>query len=474
MASSTASLTLPRGVESRPRGSSDLTPRQTILLVEEDGNARRGIEKVLTADGYEVVAAETCHAALERLRSARPAALVTGCRFPDGSALDLLARVKADGAGTPCIVLAETSELDIAVKALQQGADQFLVKPVNRPALLLVLQRTLENQRNLRRRLREEAVRHREPVDPFLGRGRAIRELEEKARRVLEADRPVLIQGETGTGKGVLAAWLHEHSPRGEDVFLDLNCAGLTRELLETELFGHEKGAFTGAVAVKAGLFETADGGTLFLDEIGDVDLQVQPKLLKVLEEGRFRRLGDVRDRHARVWLIAATHQDLSRLVEQKTFRSDLYYRISTIPLRLPALRERSEDSPLLSEHFLRRVSSEMGRHSPTLSSGALKRLQAHSWPGNIRELRNVLERAVLLSEAAVLEADDLGFDPRISPPEPATQGLTTLREAERTLIEQTLGEERGNVGRAAERLGISRSSLYQRIHRHRIPVSRM
>jgi DNA-binding NtrC family response regulator len=441
--------------------------------VEEDGNVRRGLLKVLEADGYDVEQAETCRAALDRLRSSRPAAVIARCRLADGGALDLLPLARDDGAGIPCIVIAKPADLDLAVTALEQGADQFLIEPINRPALLLVLQRALENRRNRRRLLREGSVRDREPADPFLGGGAAIRELSEKARRVLDSERPVLIQGETGTGKGVLAAWLHAKGPRSEEVFLDLNCAGLTRELLETELFGHEKGAFTGAIATKPGLFETADGGTLFLDEIGDVDAQVQPKLLKVLEGGGFRRLGDVRDRRADVWLVAATHQDLSRLVEEKRFRSDLFYRISTIPLRLPPLRERSEDLPALAEQFLRRVAGEIGRKPPTLSAGALRRLRDHSWPGNIRELRNVLERAVLLTSAAILDADDLGFDPCPPPAEPPAVGCVTLREAERSLIERTLGEERGNVGRAAQRLGISRSSLYQRIQRHRIPVTR-
>jgi DNA-binding NtrC family response regulator len=450
-----------------------LAPRHTVLLVEEDANARRGLFRLLEADGYEVAAVETCRAALDRLRSSRPAAVVARCRLSDGGALDLLPLTRQDGAGIPCIVLAQPSELDLAVEALERGADQFLIEPINKPALLLVLQRALENWRNRRRRQREDSLRHREPPDPFLGGGAAIRELAEKAKRVLDAARPVLIQGETGTGKGVLAAWLHANGPRSEEVFVDLNCAGLTRELLETELFGHEKGAFTGAIADKTGLFETADGGTLFLDEIGDVDAQVQPKLLKVLEGGGFRRLGDVRDRRADVWLVAATHQDLSRLVEQNRFRSDLYYRISTILLRLPSLRDRAEDLPVLADHFLRRVAGEIGRQPPSLSAGAMRRLRSHSWPGNIRELRNVLERAVLLTHAAVLEADDLGFDPTLSPTElPSSAGIT-LREAERSLIERTLGEEHGNVGRAAQRLGISRSSLYQRIQRHRIPVTR-
>jgi len=283
-----------------------------------------------------------------------------------------------------------------------------------------------------------------------------------------------LIRGETGTGKGVLASWLHRNGPRGEEAFLDLNCAGLSREFLETELFGHEKGAFTSAVASKAGLLEVADRGTLFLDEIGDVDPQVQPKLLKVLEEKRFRRLGDVRDRQVDVWLIAATHQDLARHVEQKKFRSDLYYRISTILLSLPALRDRVEDIPVLAEPILRRFSADLDRGPVSLSPEAVRRLKAHSWPGNIRELRNVLERAALTSQKDVLDADDLGFDfERRASREDVPLSLT-LEESERRLIERTLREEGGRVDRAAQRLGISRSSLYQRIQRHRIVVSRI
>jgi DNA-binding NtrC family response regulator len=382
--------------------------------------------------------------------------------------------VKAADPGVPCIVLADYSSLGVAVEALEMGAEQFLMKPVDRPALLLVLQRALENQRNRRRRLSDEAIRTREPLDPFLGESPAIRALAEQARKVLAADRPVLIRGETGAGKGVLAAWLHHNGPRSEECFLDLNCAGLNRDLLETELFGHEKGAFTGAVARKVGLLEVADRGTLFLDEIGDVDLSVQPKLLKVLEEGRFRRLGDVDDRRVDVRLIAATHRDLAVLVEENRFRSDLYFRISTIPLRLPPLRERVEDIPILASHFLRRSAAELGRAAFDLSPEAVRRLQAHSWPGNIRELRNVLERTALLSAGNGLDAEDFGFDFERRTPAAGALSNLTLREAERRLIEMALQEERGRVDRAAARLGISRSSLYQRIQKHGIVLSRI
>jgi DNA-binding NtrC family response regulator len=270
----------------------------------------------------------------------------------------------------------------------------------------------------------------------------------------------VLVTGETGSGKGVLAAWLHNAGPRAEEAFVDLNCAGLSKEFLETELFGHEKGAFTGAVTAKNGLLEVAHKGTVFLDEIGDMDAVVQPKLLKVLEEKRFRRLGDVRDRQVDVRLIAATHHDLQSLVREKKFRSDLYFRISTLPLRVPALRERAEDIPALSEHFLERISADMGRGRMSLSPAATAALAAHSWPGNLRELRNTLERAALLASGSVLEPRDLSFEGSLD--EAVAAG--TLEDVERRHIERVLREEGGQVERAAKRLGIPRSTLYQRI----------
>jgi transcriptional regulator with PAS, ATPase and Fis domain len=282
---------------------------------------------------------------------------------------------------------------------------------------------------------------------------------------------PILIQGDNGTGKGLLASFIHSISPRAGGAFVKVNCAAIPGSLLESELFGYEKGAFTGAVASKSGLLEIADRGALFLDEIGDMDLAVQPRLLKVLEEKRFRRLGDVRDRQVDIWLIAATHQDLAVLVEEKKFRSDLYFRISTILLRLPPLRERTGDIPVLAERLLRSTAVELDRDEIAISPAALRRLQAHSWPGNIRELRNVLERAALLSSASVLEPGDLGFDFDQAAPDPLA-GLT-LRDAERRLIEQALAQERGHVERAAARLGISRSSLYQRLQKYGISLSR-
>jgi transcriptional regulator with PAS, ATPase and Fis domain len=302
-------------------------------------------------------------------------------------------------------------------------------------------------------------------VDPFLGESAAMRQLADDARRFLTSDSPVLIRGETGSGKGVLASWLHQNGPRSEEAFVDLNCATLSKDLLESELFGYEKGAFTGAVAAKQGLLDVAHRGTLFLDEIGDVDAAVQPKLLKVLEEKRYRRLGDVRDRQVDVRLIAATHQDLGRLVREGRFRSDLYYRVSTIPLVVPPLRERPEDLPLIAQRLLDDLGGDLARGAVTLSAEALAALRTYSWPGNVRELRNVLERAVLLSEDRVLSRRDLRFEPGAAEDAVSELGLT-LDELERRHIERVLQAEQGRVEAAARRLGIPRSSLYQKIKR--------
>jgi transcriptional regulator with GAF, ATPase, and Fis domain len=281
-----------------------------------------------------------------------------------------------------------------------------------------------------------------------------------------------LIGGETGSGKGVLAKWLHDHSPRADEAFMDLNCAGFSKDFLESELFGHEKGAFTGAVNAKPGLFEVAHKGTVFLDEIGDVDPNVQPKLLKVLEEKRFRRLGDVRDRQVDIRLIAASHQDFTRLVQEKKFRSDLYFRISTLPLIVPSLRSRREDIPPLARHVLSNIAAEMGRPSLGLSESAERALKDYAWPGNIRELRNVLERAVLLSGRNTLEREDFMFTGSVQQ-DVSTDASLTLEELERRHIEHVLKLESGKVDPAAKRLGIPRSSLYQKLKRYGITPSK-
>jgi transcriptional regulator with PAS, ATPase and Fis domain len=262
----------------------------------------------------------------------------------------------------------------------------------------------------------------------------------------------------------VLATWLHENGPRADDPFVDLNCAGLTREFLESELFGHEKGAFTGAVNAKLGLLEVGHRGTIFLDEIGDIDPNVQPKLLKVVEEKKFRRMGDVRDRFIDVRLIAATHQDLRHLIETKVFRSDLYFRISTVPLAIPPLRERQNDIPAVASSLLIRICSDMARPRAELSEKTVERLRSYYWPGNIRELRNVLERALLFTEHPVLEPGDLTFEPGPETRFNSYQSAWTLEELERFHISAAFSEENQNVEQTARRLGIAKSTLYQKL----------
>ncbi|MGH7961641.1 MAG: sigma-54-dependent transcriptional regulator [Candidatus Binatia bacterium] len=447
--------------------------RNRILVVEDEAGIRFGVRDFLEAQGYEVNEAESCQGAQEVFRTFRPDAVIVDYVLPDGNALDLLPRLKHIGPEVPVIILTGHGSIDLAVRAIKEGAEQFLTKPVELPALYIVLQRLLEGQRNRQKQLAGKSRQAREVVDPFLGASAAIRQLAEQAGKVLATESPVLIQGETGTGKGVLARWLHDHGPRAEEAYVDLNCAGLSREFLETELFGHEKGAFTGAVTSKTGLLEVAHRGTVFLDEIGDMDSQIQPKLLKVLEEKHFRRLGDVRDRQVDICLIGATHQDLGLLVQEKKFRSDLYFRISTIPLVVPPLRQRVEDIPVLAQYLLKRCAADLGRGEVSLAPDAEQALQRHPWPGNIRELRNVLERAVLLSDRHLLSQADLRFDHSASTETQANDTHLSLRELERRHIERVLHEEQGHVESAAKRLGIPRSTLYQKIKQHQIVLSR-
>jgi DNA-binding NtrC family response regulator len=447
--------------------------RYKILLVEDESTVRGAVRDFLEAKAYEVDEASTCHEAEALFRTGRPDAAVIDYRLPDGDALELLPRLKGVDPGVPLVVLTGHGSIDLAVRAVKEGAEQFLTKPVELPALLIVLERLLENQRSRKKELAGRSRLARDRVDPFLGTSAVIRDLARQARQVLTTDSPILVRGETGTGKGVLARWLHANGPRAEEAFVDLNCAGLSRDLLETELFGHERGAFTGASQSKPGLLEVAHRGTVFLDEIGDVDAAVQPKLLKVLEEKRFRRLGDVRDRRVDIRLIAATHQDLAALVREKRFRGDLYFRISAIPVDVPPLRARAEDLPLLVERLLADLTADLGRGPLPVTKEAMAALAAYSWPGNVRELRNVLERAVLLSGRDLVEPRDLRFDLAGDGDAPAGDAELTLQELERRHIGRVLALENGRVDVAARRLGIPRSSLYQKIKKHGLRPSR-
>jgi DNA-binding NtrC family response regulator len=430
---------------------------------------RSGICNFLLARGHLVAEAPTTHDAQLQVHKFRPDAAILDFSLPNGDALELLQRIKSMESSVPVIALVGQGATDAAVRAIQEGAEQFLVKPVELSLLHAVLLRVLANQRSRPPWRASIAASKRESIDPFLGESAAIRRIQELARRVAHSESPILLQGETGSGKGVLANWIHCNGPRAEEPFLDLNCAGLSRELLESELFGHEKGAFTSALNAKPGLLEVANRGTVFLDEVGDIDLQIQPKLLKVLENRMFRRLGDVRDRTVDIRLISATHRELLDLVRQQRFRSDLYFRVNIVPLRVPPLRERAEDIPMLAQYFLARLAQDCGRGEMTLEKSAMEALQEYSWPGNIRELRNVLERAVLLTERNHLTVHQLQLQSSPLAGQPQFSSTGTLRQMERAHINFVLQEEGGSVERAARRLGIARSSLYNKLKRFKI-----
>ncbi|MEY2689509.1 MAG: hypothetical protein RL375_3708 [Pseudomonadota bacterium] len=443
-----------------------------VLLIDDDAGVRFGVHDFLETRGFVVDEADSCRSGERAFRAHPPDLTVLDFALPDGDALTLLPALKAIDPSVPLVVLTGHGSIDLAVRAMLAGAEQFLTKPVDMGALEVILRRLLEQQRNRKLRLASRSISDRRGTSPFIGTSAAIRALEQQAQRVLGAASPILIQGETGSGKGVLANWLHNNGPRAEESFLDLNCAGLTREFLETELFGHAKGAFTGATSVKPGLFEVAHRGTLFLDEIADMPADVQPRLLKVLEDKRFRRLGETGERSVDVNLIAASAQPLSSMVATGRFRSDLYFRLDSLPLELPSLRDRREDIVPLACHLLTCLAAEGRRSGVALSDDACRALEQHHWPGNVRELRNCLERALLLSDGAVLASRDLRLAaPRTTPPtatgEADDHGLT-LADLERRHVLRTLAAAGGQVEIAAQRLGIPRSTMYQKLKQYR------
>jgi DNA-binding NtrC family response regulator len=441
-----------------------------------------------------VLEAESCDEAFVHF-SAHPDVVITDLRLPDGDAVTMLPKLRAIDPTVPVYIITGFATVDVAVRAVKLGAEDFFTKPVEITTLLGCVEAAVLN-----RRLKESGKRQRfngEPMAPSVTDVAAIqpcsevmRRLEDELERLRNSECTVLILGETGTGKSVLARRIHELGARNKGPFVDVNCAGLSREFFESELFGHERGAFTGAHTTKQGLFDAANDGTLFLDEIGDIDLTVQPKILKVLEEKRFRRMGDVRQRNADVRLIAATHHDLLAAVEQKTFRADLFYRISTVTLRMPSLRERAADIPLLVQQILTlERAPEVG-----LTREAWQKVTTYSWPGNIRELKNVLHRALILRRNEEIAASDIRFDgesrasstmlavapaiassptPIAKAPESTPGSSRTLEQIEREHIVRALEAENGRVKDAARRLGIPRSTLYQKIKNHGIPLPR-
>jgi DNA-binding NtrC family response regulator len=440
------------------------------LLVDDDRGVAAGLEALLEAMEWEVRCAETARRAYVEFAAFSPDVVLLDVELPDASGIDVLQQLKSYSESTPVIMISGAGTIDRVVATMKLGAETFLQKPFDADALSIALEQVAKSiamQRELAAAQRHEDSGHEHR---FLGVSSASQTLNRLLDQVAPASSPVLLEGESGTGKGVLARLIHNRSPRAKAPFVDLNCAGLSKELLESELFGHEKGAFTGASTTKQGLFEVASSGTLFLDEIGEMEISIQARLLKALEDRKFRRVGGVRDLQADFRLVAATNRTLRDEVAAGTFRKDLFYRLNVVTIRVPPLRERSEDIPLLAQHLSARVASEIGRKPPSISDRAMGRLNAYPWPGNVRELRNVLERAMLVSSGNEIRTEDLFLED--SHAEVESGSALPKREWEVQPLEQitvayiraAVGAVGGNMRKAARILQISPSTLYAKL----------
>ena len=445
------------------------TLRNRILIVDDDEQVSAGLEALLS-DDWEVRTAANGRAAVVAFGEFSPDVVLLDVQLPDTTGVDLLHQFKMYAESTAVIMMSGGGTLDPVIESMKLGAETFLQKPFDIEMLTAVLEQV---QRMLVSRRELIALRRNEAVHPerLPGVSPAIMQLNEILANVARVPSPVLIEGESGTGKGVMARLIHNRSARARAPFVDLNCAGLSKELLESELFGHERGAFTNAMNTKPGLFEIAGDGTLFLDEMGEMELTVQARLLKALEEKRFRRVGGLRDLRADFRLIAATNRDLQAEVAAGRFRNDLYYRLNVVRLRMPPLRERPEDLPILTQEILRPLSKELGRPVPKVSAHAMKKLESYGWPGNVRELRNVLERAMLMLRGPEIRNEDLILDSAASVPMSGTAltpvaewDIRPLEEVISTYVTAAVTATGGNVRKAARQLKISPSTLYARM----------
>jgi DNA-binding NtrC family response regulator len=454
---------------------------EPLLLVEDKNELRAMLKKALERAGYGVDEAPDGTTAIQKVRQRRYLMVVTDLKMPGASGLDVLRESKAADATIPVLLLTAYGSVEEAVSAMKDGAFDFLQKPVDLDHLKLLVKRATQQQEMLRENLllREEYTA-RYGFPRIVGEHGSIREISQQIQKVAATDSTVLLLGESGTGKELFARAVHHLSPRREQPFVALNCAAIPEGLVENELFGHERGAFTGAGAKKVGKLDLAHRGTLFLDEIGELPLAIQAKLLRVLEERKFDRVGGTQLVEVDVRIVVATNRNLQKLVDEKSFREDLYFRISAVPLTIPALRDRGNDVLLLAEYFLEKFSREFKKGGLELSAEAKDRLLAYRWPGNVRELQNTLERAVILSDGLTIRPDGLqlpaakpengalpaGMLPEKFNWEGSLEDVTgrAVGHIEKILLETTLRDCRWNKTKAAERLGVSPKTLLAKL----------
>src|SRR6266850_1620897 len=443
----------------------------TLLIADDDPGLRESLERTLTREGYRVVLASDGRAALERVQAGGIDLIVTDLRMPGLTGLDLLRAAKAIMPDVDVILLTAFGTVEEAVKAMKDGAYDFLTKPFRREQLIKLIDKALERRDLIEQnRALKSQLEDLRAKGQMIGASPAFRRMMTLVEQVADSSATVLVQGESGTGKELVARAIHERSPRRQGPCVAVNCAALPETLLESELFGYEKGAFTGAAGRKEGRFELADGGTLFLDEVADLSPVTQPKILRVLQEGEFERLGGTRTMRVDVRIVAATNQDLAQMVRDRRFREDLYYRLNVITITVPPLRDRREDIPVLSHHFVRLYAAKNNRKLDGLSDEAVRQLEAYSWPGNVRELENVVERAVVLARGARIDVADL--PPEIAGATPLPEGVLTIRigtplaEVTARLLEETLRVTKGNKTLTARLLGIDVRTVSRKLER--------
>ncbi|HUP58843.1 MAG TPA: sigma-54 dependent transcriptional regulator [Thermoanaerobaculia bacterium] len=444
-----------------------------ILIIDDEPAIRSTLSTILEDDGHKTTACESGEEGLAQFARDEFDLVLCDLWLPGIDGLSVLERLHGAGA-PPVIVISGHGSIDSAVRATRLGAYDFLEKPLSLERVLLTVSHALSDRR-LRDQVRD--LRRSLALEELLvGESEAMKKLDQQIRSAAASHSRVLIAGENGSGKEIVARTLHRLSPRAEQAFIDVNCAAIPEELIESELFGHRKGAFTGAIDERKGKFELADGGTLFLDEVGDMSLKTQAKVLRVLQEQTFQRVGGQQTIKVDVRVIAATNKNLEAEIGSGSFRSDLYYRLNVIPIEVPPLRARGNDIVLLADYFLRRFAAETAQPRKKLSAGAASKLKAYHWPGNVRELRNVIERLAILLQSETIDPEDVQLGAPLETPAQIAADLT-LREArdefEKQYILARLREYAGNVSRAADALGVERSNLYRKLHAYGIRVER-
>jgi DNA-binding NtrC family response regulator len=444
-----------------------------ILVVDDERAIRIALAGLLKKSGYEVEVAEDGAQAVDRLARETFDLVLTDLALGKIDGMDVLRAAKRASAATPVVMITAHGSEKVAVAAMKEGADDYVPKPFDNDEIRLVVARALERTRLVREhRAMSERLAREHGLGEIVGAGPAMRKVFDTILRVAETDLGVLIRGESGTGKELVAQAIHQQSPRRDSAFIAVNCAAISKELVESELFGHERGAFTGADARRVGRFEAANGGTIFLDEIGDMPLETQAKVLRVLTERTLTRVGGERPITIDVRIVAATHRDLESEIAAGRYREDLYYRLRVVEIELPPLRERREDIPRLVERFLARLAARTGRPRRTLSEEALSLICRHDWPGNVRELEHAIERAAVLTANDIIEPDDVDLGRRSKrsslAPVPgesfADAKKRAIYEFERAYFEAALAAHDGNISRAAEAIGMARQSLQQKL----------